>query len=895
MPRGWYRAVLFLLQFANFGLEIEAYQQPNDNRRANDTLVVQVDDLFVHSYDPHLGAKVREMVTEISQRILKRGAVNINFYSTAHIQITPDITAVFSVTSCEDLWRSYNKGRKFDILFIALTEPNCPRLPPESGITMPLYERGHEVPQIILDLRNMGSIRWESAAIIFDDTVDDDTVRSTVNVLNRNVPSTDSSCAVALYRINVTPKDLQSKKKKDEQDLLLNMPPHDMVHNYLVLVEQRKIPLIFEMAKKMRLVDPSTEWLFIVNNRARSRRSGSKRRHVPPEKRFVDLIEEGENVAFLINVTKPELRCEVGLLCNTKQLVEKLIVAVEKSIEQEIILAESLSDEEWDVLRPSKTERRSNILEYVKRKSKEGRTDCDSCTQWNIRSSDSWGKDFLPMPATSRTSYNDDDETSTAGGLVDVGYWQPRTGPVLSDHLFPNVMGGFRGRRMPISTVHYPPWQFVKYDKAGRPYEYSGVVINILDELAKKMNFTYEMTLLPNGTSGSNSSAYVFHEALGEIVIDSSVEYAAWNRIVTDLKSRKTFLGAVGFVITEDRKAQVNFTVPIAVETYAFLVARPQVLSRALLFVQPFTGESWLCIAATVLAVGPLLYFVHRTSPFYDHYSHRGKGGYTKLYNCFWYLYGALLQQGGGVMPEADSGRLVIGTWWLVVLVIVTSYSGSLVAFLTFPKMDKIVSNIDELLERSAFNGKGVFTWSFPKVSTIHELLKQTDNKKLNLLYEAGEKLDRLTPEVISKIRQGEHVYIQRKSMMLYIMKQEYLRTHQCDYSIGDEEVLDERIGLAIASNSPYLKIINKHIYDMHKVGLINKWHDDSLPEKDECWMSTMASSSSTHTVNMDDMQGCFFLLFMGVFLAILFLAGEFFSWWWKKKKQKNIIQPFIS
>ncbi|CAB0018239.1 unnamed protein product, partial [Nesidiocoris tenuis] len=48
----------------------------------------------------------------------------------------------------------------------------------------------------------------------------------------------------------------------------------------------------------------------------------------------------------------------------------------------------------------------------------------------------------------------DDDETSTAGGLVDVGYWQPRTGPVLSDHLFPNVMGGFRGRRMPISTVH---------------------------------------------------------------------------------------------------------------------------------------------------------------------------------------------------------------------------------------------------------------------------------------------------------------------------------------------------------------------------------------------------------------------------------------------------------
>lgn len=84
--------------------------------------------------------------------------------------------------------------------------------------------------------------------------------------------------------------------------------------------------------------------------------------------------------------------------------------------------------------------------------------------------------------------------------------------------------------------------------------------------------------------------------------------------------------------------------------------------------------------------------------------------------NIFHYFYQF---EGGMYLPRSDSGRIIVGTWWLVVLVVVTTYCGNLVAFLTFPKMEISVNTVGQLV-----NQKHGFTWSIRSNTYLESYLK---------------------------------------------------------------------------------------------------------------------------------------------------------------------------
>lgn len=80
-------------------------------------------------------------------------------------------------------------------------------------------------------------------------------------------------------------------------------------------------------------------------------------------------------------------------------------------------------------------------------------------------------------------------------------------------------------------------------------------------------------------------------------------------------------------------------------------------------------------------------------------------------------------------LPKSDSGRIIVGTWWLVVLVIVTTYCGNLVAFLTFPKMEASINAVDELVYDNTD-----YTWSI-RANTFLDMYLKVSRSKLDFIF----------------------------------------------------------------------------------------------------------------------------------------------------------------
>ena len=71
------------------------------------------------------------------------------------------------------------------------------------------------------------------------------------------------------------------------------------------------------------------------------------------------------------------------------------------------------------------------------------------------------------------------------------------------------------------------------------------------------------------------------------------------------------------------------------------------------------------------------------------------------LANSFWFAVGTLMQQGSDLNPRAASTRIVGGIWWFFTLIIISSYTANLAAFLTVERMATPIENADDLADQS--------------------------------------------------------------------------------------------------------------------------------------------------------------------------------------------------
>lgn len=65
--------------------------------------------------------------------------------------------------------------------------------------------------------------------------------------------------------------------------------------------------------------------------------------------------------------------------------------------------------------------------------------------------------------------------------------------------------------------------------------------------------------------------------------------------------------------------------------------------------------------------------------------------------NSFWFALGAFMQQGCNISPRSISGRIAISSCWFFTLIIVSSYTANLAAFLTVDRLSVPLNSVEDL------------------------------------------------------------------------------------------------------------------------------------------------------------------------------------------------------
>ena len=67
-----------------------------------------------------------------------------------------------------------------------------------------------------------------------------------------------------------------------------------------------------------------------------------------------------------------------------------------------------------------------------------------------------------------------------------------------------------------------------------------------------------------------------------------------WNGMVEVVRTGEADVGAAAFTITEERQRAIDFSIPFDLQPHGFIASRPDEISRALLFIQPFQTSTWV-------------------------------------------------------------------------------------------------------------------------------------------------------------------------------------------------------------------------------------------------------------------------------------------------------------
>uniref|UniRef100_A0A674ND23 Glutamate receptor n=1 Tax=Takifugu rubripes TaxID=31033 RepID=A0A674ND23_TAKRU len=399
---------------------------------------------------------------------------------------------------------------------------------------------------------------------------------------------------------------------------------------------------------------------------------------------------------------------------------------------------------------------------------------------------------------------------------------------------------------------------YVMYKKSDKELvgndRFEGYCLDLLKELSNILGFTYEVRLVADGKYGAQNDK-------GE-----------WNGMVRELIDHVADLAVAPLTITYVREKVIDFSKPFMTLGISILYRKPNGTNPGVFsFLNPLSPDIWMYVLLACTGVSCVLFVIARFTPYEWYNPHPCSPSSTliqnnfTLLNSFWFGIGALMRQGSELMPKALSTRIVGGIWWFFTLIIISSYTANLAAFLTVERMDAPIDSADDLAKQTRIeygavrDGSTMTFFKKSKISTYEKMWAFMSSRKNTALVKNNQ-------EGITRVLTTDYAMLMESTSI------EYISQRNCNLTQIGGLIDSKGYGVGTPIGSPYRDKVTIAILQLQEEGKLHMmkekwWRGNGCPEED---------NKEANALGVENIGGIFIVLAAGLVLSVFVAIGEF-------------------
>ncbi|KAI5622489.1 glutamate receptor, ionotropic, AMPA 4b isoform X2 [Silurus asotus] len=428
-----------------------------------------------------------------------------------------------------------------------------------------------------------------------------------------------------------------------------------------------------------------------------------------------------------------------------------------------------------------------------------------------------------------RVNYTMDVFELKSNGPRRIGYWNDADKLVLiqDQALLPNETSGMENRTVIVTTIMEGPYVMLK--KNWEMYKgndrYEGYCVDLAYEIANHIGIKYKISIVPDGKYGARDP-------------DTKI----WNGMVGELVYGKAEIAVAPLTITLVREEVIDFSKPFMSLGISIMIKKPQKSKPGVFsFLDPLAYEIWMCIVFAYIGVSVVLFLVSRFSPYEWHTEEpeEGTDGLPSdqppnefgIFNSLWFSLGAFMQQGCDISPRSLSGRIVGGVWWFFTLIIISSYTANLAAFLTVERMVSPIESAEDLAKQTDIaygtldSGSTKEFFRRSKIAVYEKMWSYMKSAEPTVF-------TKTTAEGVARVRKSKGKY----AFLLESTMNEYTEQRKpCDTMKVGGNLDSKGYGVATPKGSQLRSAVNLAVLKLNEQGLLDKLKNKWWYDKGEC------------------------------------------------------------